>query len=178
MGADTAPDAIAMLKQEHREVEDLFAKFENAGGTARKKEIARTICKELVIHSMIEEEIFYPCFRRRIEDDLLDEAYVEHDGAKVLIAEIDAMDPDDDFFEAKVLVLKEQIEHHVKEEEKPGEGVFFEARETGEDMDALADRMRARREELEAEIDEKGLPTPETRSFVGAEVETGEPVEN
>ena len=74
-------DAIMLLKADHREVEDLFEKFENASGQERKREIAEKICNELKIHSMIEEEIFYPAFRGKIEEDTLDDAYVEHDGA-------------------------------------------------------------------------------------------------
>src|SRR3546814_2494057 len=80
-------DAIALLKADHRKVEDLFEQFEKAGSPARKKTLARQICLELKIHTLIEEEIFYPAFRGRIEDDTLDEAYVEHDGAKLLRSE-------------------------------------------------------------------------------------------
>ncbi|MGZ8369763.1 MAG: hemerythrin domain-containing protein [Caulobacteraceae bacterium] len=169
-----AQDAIALLKADHRTVEELFAKFDKASGSEQKQRLAKQICLELVVHSMIEEEIFYPTFRGRIPDDLLDEAYVEHDGAKVLIAEIDASGPDAEFYDAKVKVLQEEIEHHVQEEEKPGEGIFYEARNTGEDMAALGERMRMRKEELVARFQSEGLPAPETRTFSGAEVEYGE----
>ena len=84
-----APDAIALLKEDHRKVEDLFEKFEKARADERQQALAREICTELTIHAMIEEEIFYPACHGQIEDeDLLDESYVEHDGAKVLISEI------------------------------------------------------------------------------------------
>ena len=90
---------------------------------------------------MIEEEIFYPAFRGKIEDDLLDEAYVEHDGAKVLINDIEAGGPDEQFYDAKVKVLSEEIEHHVEEEEKPAEGMFAQCRKTDVDLVALRDAM-------------------------------------
>src|SRR5690606_17662979 len=114
-------DAIALLKADHREVEDLFEKYENASGTERKRKLAEQICNELKIHTVIEEEIFYPALRGKIEDDLLDESYVEHDGAKVLINDIMAGSPEEDFYDAKVTVLSEEIEHHVGEEEKRSE---------------------------------------------------------
>ena len=151
-------DAIALLKHDHREVEDLFKKFQNAGGTERKWQLAQQICNELKIHSMIEEEIFYPTFEGKVDDDLYHEAYVEHDGAKVLINDIMASGNGDEFFEAKVTVLCEEIQHHIKEEEKPGEGFFAQARGAGIDMVALRDRMMARKQELKAQAENGGLP--------------------
>ena len=151
-------DAIALLKADHRTVEELFARFENASGDGRKEKIAREICTELKIHTMLEEEIFYPAFEGRIEQDLLDEAYVEHDGAKVLINDIEAGGPDDDYYEAKVTVLQEQIEHHVEEEEKPKEGMFAQCRDTEVDLVELRDRMLARKAELMAQAEAGGLP--------------------
>jgi hemerythrin superfamily protein len=94
-------DAIMLLKADHRTVEDLFEKFQKAKGDDKKMQIATQICNELKIHTMLEEEIFYPAFRGKIEDDILDEAEVEHDGAKVLINDLMANGPDDDHFEAK-----------------------------------------------------------------------------
>ena len=138
-------DAIAMLKADHRKVEDLFAAFEKATGKAKKQALADQICLELKVHTVLEEEIFYPACRSRIEEDLLNEAYVEHDGAKLLINEIEAGGPEEDFYDAKVKVLSEMIEHHVKEEEMRSEGMFSQARAAGLDMDALADAMRARK---------------------------------
>ncbi|MDP2213953.1 hemerythrin domain-containing protein [Phenylobacterium sp.] len=168
-------DAIKLLKDDHREVEDLFEQFEKATTKDRKAKIVEKICTELTVHSLIEEEIFYPTFRGKIEDDLLDEGYVEHDGAKMLIAELMAGDPDDAFYDAKVSVLSEEIEHHVKEEERPSEGMFAQCRRTDVDLVALADRMQARKDELMAMIKANGLPAPETRSFKGAKVVFGEP---
>ena len=151
-------DAIALLKADHRAVEELFAKFEDANGKDRKLKLAEQICNELKIHAQIEEELFYPAFQGKIEDDTLDEAYVEHDGAKVLINDLVANAPNDDFFEAKVKVLSEEIKHHVREEEMPREGMFTQARATGVDLVALRDRMLARKEELKAKAENGGLP--------------------
>ncbi len=155
-----AKDAVALLKEDHRTVEDLFARFEKASGDGRKQELATEICTELSIHAQIEEEIFYPACEGKVEEDLLKEAYVEHDGAKVLIGEIMAGEPSDEFYDAKVKVLQEQIEHHVQEEEKRLEGLFSQARAAGLDMDELGEQLRARKEELKADIDANGLPQP------------------
>lgn len=143
----TYTDAIALLKADHRTVEDLFAKFESASD-AKKPDLARQICNELKIHTIIEEEIFYPALKGKIEEETWTEAYVEHDGAKVLINDIMASSPEDDFFDAKVKVLSEEIKHHVHEEEARGEGMFAQAREAGVDMVALRDQMMARKQEL------------------------------
>jgi hypothetical protein len=151
-------DATHLLAQDHRKVEGLFEQFEKAGGDGRKEKLARQICTELKIHSMIEEEIFYPALRGKIDDDDLDEAYVEHDGAKVLINEIEAGGPDDDFYDAKVKVLQEQIEHHVEEEEKSRGNLFQQARATDVDLEALGRQMAARKEELMRLADVEGLP--------------------
>jgi hypothetical protein len=158
MAKEEFTDAIALLKADHRTVEELFEKFQNAGGSERKWEIAQQICNELKIHAMIEEEIFYPTFEGKIDDDLYHEAYVEHDGAKVLINDIMASGGDGEFFDAKVTVLCEEIEHHVKEEEKPGEGFFSQARDTDVDMVELRDRMMARKQELMEQAENGGLP--------------------
>jgi hypothetical protein len=93
-----------------------------ASGDGRKQKLATQICLELSVHAKIEEEIFYPACEGKVDEDLLKEAYVEHDGAKLLIAEIMAGEPSDEFYDAKVTVLQEQIEHHVEEEEKRLEG--------------------------------------------------------
>jgi len=157
-------DAIALLKADHRKVEDLFEQFEKASGSASKRELAHQICVELKIHTAIEEEIFYPAFRGKIEDDTLDEAYVEHDGAKVLVNDIEAGSPGDDFYDAKVKVLSEEIKHHVHEEEMPSEGMFAQCRKTDVDLVALRDAMLARKQELMAQAETGGLPPAETRA--------------
>lgn len=158
MAENSFTDAIALLKADHRKVEGLFEQFENSKSSATKGKLARQICTELKIHTAIEEEIFYPAFRGKIESDTLDEAYVEHDGAKVLINDIEAGSPSDDFYDAKVTVLSEEIKHHVKEEEARGEGMFAQCRQTDVDLVALRDQMLARKQELVAQAKASGLP--------------------
>ena len=177
MSKATKPDAIALLKADHRKVADLFEKFESAKGANAKKAVAQEICTELCIHTMIEEEIFYPACKGKVEDDQMDEAYVEHDGAKVMIAELLNGSPDDEFYDAKMKVLSEEIKHHVKEEEQPGEGIFAQARDGKLDLDALGDRMAARKEQLKVKFKAEGLPAPMTRSFTGHKLQQGHTVE-
>lgn len=165
MATKQQPDAIALLKADHRKVEDLFEKFESSKSADKKAQLAQQICTELTVHTMIEEEIFYPACKGQIEDDTLEEAYVEHDGAKLLIAEIEAGSPNDAYYDAKVKVLSEQIKHHVKEEEMRSEGMFAQARDAGLDVEALGQQMAARKEELLSQIKSDGLPTPRTNTF-------------
>jgi hypothetical protein len=174
--ADGNADAIALLKADHRTVEHLFEQFEAAKGTAKKQALAKQICAELTVHATIEEEIFYPACKDKVENDLLNEGYVEHDGAKVLMAEIEAGRPDEQFYDSKVKVLSEQIEHHVGEEERPSTGIFSQARAAGLDMGTLGAQLAARKKELTAQFATAGVPTPETRTFTGAAVDKGVPV--
>jgi len=156
-------DAIALLKADHRQVEEWFGQFEKARNDERKQELASKICKALEVHTTIEEEIFYPAFLQATEDlKLHHEAAIEHDAAKKLIAEIEASSPDDEYFDAKVKVLSEMIKHHVKEEEQPG-GMFAEARKSDMDLEALGERMAARKAELKAAETEEGDDTPPRR---------------
>lgn len=159
------PDAVALLKADHRKVAALFESFEAAKDSRKKQALAEQICMELTVHTKIEEDIFYPACEGAVEEDLLKEAYVEHDGAKVLIAEIEAGDPSDEYYDAKVKVLSEMIEHHVEEEEKRVEGMFSQARKAGLDMDSLGERMAAEKAQLIAGYKANGLPTPETPTF-------------
>jgi hemerythrin superfamily protein len=158
-------DAIALLKEDHRTVEELFAKFEKASGDDRKQSIAEEICLDLSVHAQIEEEIFYPACEGKVDEDLLKESYVEHDGAKVLIAEILAGGPDDEFYDAKVKVLSEEIEHHVEEEEKRMEGLFAQARKAGLDMDSLGQELAARKQQLTEQFKASGIPTPQLKTM-------------
>jgi hypothetical protein len=176
--AEVKKDAIALLKADHRAVEALFEKFEKAKGAQSKKALATEICMELSIHATIEEELFYPACKGKVEQDLLSESYVEHDGAKVMIAELLASQPDDEFYDAKMTVLSEEIKHHVKEEERPGEGVFAQARDGGLDMDALGEKMLARKEQLMKKFKAEGLPAPTTRSFRGHKLQQGHTMES
>lgn len=163
-------DAIALLKEDHRKVEDLFEQFEKAKGDGRKQKLALEICTELTIHTVLEEEIFYPALEGKIDEDLLKESFVEHDAAKVMIAEIEAGEPSDEFYDAKVKVLSEEIEHHVEEEEKPKEGLFAQARAADVDLDALGEQMAMRKARLQSEIKSGGLPAPESTTFEEVEV--------
>ena len=145
------PLAISLLKKDHREVDAMFDEYEQLEEDAEKLALFQKIALALKVHTQIEEEILYPEERGQVEDDLLDEAYVEHDGAKKLIAEIEAMKPSDEFYDAKVKVLGEYIKHHVKEEEQPG-GVFSQAKRGDEDLDEMGKRLKARKEELMASL--------------------------
>ena len=168
------PDAIALLKADHRKVEELFEKYESA--RSKKADIARQICMELTIHTMIEEEIFYPaCRKAGVDSDTMDEANVEHDGAKSLIAELENGKPDDAYYDAKVKVLSEEIKHHVKEEEKRG-GIFSQIKDSEVDLKALGEQIAARKEELMAEFGKSGIPAPVTRSMTAKSIEQGQPI--
>ena len=162
MAADTQfTDGLQLLAADHRKVEGLFAEFEKASGASAKEQLVRQICTELKVHSMIEEEIYYPAIRGKVEEDALDEAYVEHDSAKLLINELEAADPDESFYDAKVKVLQELIEHHVMEEEKQRENLFQQTRAADIDLVALGARLAARKQELLARAEREGLPPAE-----------------
>jgi hemerythrin superfamily protein len=157
-------DAISLLKADHRQVESWFSSFEKARSELRKQQLASKICSALKVHTRIEEEIFYPAFLEQAQDeDLHHEAIVEHDGAKKLIAEIEAAAPTDEYYDAKVTVLSEMIKHHVKEEEQPG-GMFAEARDSDMDLQELGRQLEARKAELMGEdASEDDMPPPSSR---------------
>jgi hemerythrin superfamily protein len=162
-------DAVTLLKADHRKVDSLFKKAEKAKGSAKEKLVAQ-ICNELIIHTTIEEEVFYPaCRSDDVEEDKLDEAQIEHDGAKVLINELMDAGSDSPMYDAKVKVLSEYIKHHVKEEEQPRTGLFAEAKRKGVDMIALGAKMKARKQELTEQAEGEGLPRPKPKSLQGAE---------
>ncbi|CAN5485001.1 hypothetical protein BH09PSE5_BH09PSE5_04680 [soil metagenome] len=147
-------DAIALLTKDHKDVKTLFKKYEKLvkaeADDAEKKECAETICQMLTVHAQIEEEIFYPAARESIEEeDLLDEAEVEHASAKDLIAQIQSMEPSDDLYDAKVTVLGEYIDHHVKEEE---EEMFPKVKKSKLDTIEVGHQLMARKEELMGEM--------------------------
>ena len=142
--------AVKLLTDDHNKVKKLFKEFEKLkdgdGGAKEKSAIVGEICLELTIHAKVEEEIFYPAVRESIdEEDLMDEADVEHAGAKSLIAELVGMKPGDDHYDAKVTVLGEYIDHHVKEEQ---EEMFPKAKRAKLDMGELGERIMQRKEEL------------------------------
>ena len=163
-------DAISLLKADHRQVEGWFSSFEKTRSEARKQQLATKICSALKVHTRIEEEIFYPDFLRTVqEEDIHHEAVVEHEGAKKLIAEIEAATPDE-YYDAKVTVLSELIKHHVKEEEQPG-GMFAKARKSEMDLADLGRRMAARKKQL---MNSSGSSSPKrSRTERGAGVAQG-----
>ncbi len=153
-----ALDAIALLIADHKKVRGLFSRFEKLmdqeGVDDEKAELVKQICNELKVHIQVEEELFYWVVRPAIDDDdLIDEAEVEHAGARDLIAQIEAMQPGDELYDAKVVVLGEQIEHHVKEEE---DEMFPKARKARVNTVELAEQMMERKLEIMAEM---GLPS-------------------
>lgn len=147
-----APDAIKLLKDDHRQVEAWFDEFEDTNSASKKQKLASQICLALRVHTRIEEEIFYPaCREAGVEEDMMDEADVEHDGAKKLIEEIEAGKPGDDHWDAKVKVLSEMIKHHVKEEEQRG-GMFAKAKQADLDLKDLGAALKTRKDELMKEM--------------------------
>ena len=145
-------DAIKLLEADHRQVEKWFKEFEATNGEKTKTKLVEQICLALKVHTQIEEEIFYPASREAFSSDqeeMVDEAVVEHASAKNLIAEIEAMEVGDDLFDAKVHVLMEMIEHHVEEEEKE---YFPAARKTDMDMETLGLQMAERKEQLMGQL--------------------------
>ncbi|KTA77776.1 hemerythrin domain-containing protein [Aeromonas salmonicida] len=139
-------DAIALLRADHKEVSDLFADYEKTRSNAKKKALVAKICSELSVHTQIEEEIFYPAIKTALKDKLLvPEATIEHGGIKDLIAQLEGAEPDGEMYDAKVKVLSEYVEHHVKEEQT---GMFQKAKTTSLDLVELGARMAARKADL------------------------------
>ena len=147
-----AIDAIALLTTDHKKVKKLFKDFEKLKdhGSAKEKEaLVDEICQELTIHAQVEEEIFYPLAREVInDDDLMDEAIVEHAGAKELIAQLVSTRATEPFYDAKVTVLGEEIAHHVEEEETD---MFVKVKKSKLDLAAVGERMAERKTELQGE---------------------------
>ena len=148
---DAPRDAIALLKQDHRTVSALFEEFEKAD-EEEQATIAQRVCQLLTVHAQIEEELLYPAAKEAFEgeeedEDLVNEAEVEHGSAKELIAKIEGMSSGDEHFKATVTVLGEYIKHHVKEEE--GE-LFPKIKKSDLDLDALGQELAARADELMA----------------------------
>ena len=149
-----APDALDLLKADHDKVKNLFREFDSLRGNddvdERKGELVDEICYELTVHTMIEDEIFYPVLRSSIEDDdMMDEADVEHAGARELISQLEVMYPGDDHYDATVTVLGEEIAHHIDKEETD---MFDAARRAGIDLDELGEQLAARKEELDEDL--------------------------
>jgi hemerythrin superfamily protein len=162
--ASTSQDAIELLTADHKSVKSLFQAFEKIKGREdaedEKVELVQRICSELTIHATIEEEIFYPAVRAAIDDqDLMDEADVEHASAKDLIAQLESASPGDDQYDAKVTVLAEMIDHHVKEEE----GEMFPKARKAIDVDDIGADLAARKAELGEEMGLVEMRKPEAK---------------
>ena len=161
MAESKSHDAITLLKQDHREAEKLFKQFEEAKGEGRKEKLARQICLALSVHFQLEEQIFYPACEGTVDEEELKEGFVEHDAAKLMVAEIEANDGgEDEYFDTKVHVLQEEIEHHIKEEEGPN-GIFAQARKGKLDLESLGEQLATRKKELTANYKAEGVPQPE-----------------
>jgi hemerythrin superfamily protein len=157
-GSGNSTDAIVALTADHKRVKELFKEFatlkEKRGDKDEEKlELVKRICRELKVHTAVEEQIFYPAVREQIDDgDLMDEALVEHAGAKDLVEQLESMDVEDDLYDAKVTVLGEQIDHHVKEEEGT---MFPKAKKAKLDTKALGAEMAQRKSQLQAMLEEE-----------------------
>jgi hemerythrin-like domain-containing protein len=144
-------DAIALLKADHKEVSDLLERFEKARSTTKPK-LAQQICDALTVHAQIEEEIFYPAAREALGEDgeeLLNEAKVEHESLKELIAKIKDSSGDDELFDANVKVLGEYVKHHVKEEQNE---IFPLCRKSDMDLVAIGEELAGRKKELMTQL--------------------------
>ena len=162
------PTAIDLLKDDHEKVKKAFKEFEkmDRSDTETCRQVVRTVCDDLRVHTTLEEEIFYPACEGTVDESELKEGYVEHDAAKLLIAEIEAAEQgtDDDFFDTKVHVLSEEIEHHIKEEEGPN-GIFAQARKGKLDTEALGEKIAERKKELKQRYEADGLPQPKLKTM-------------
>lgn len=143
------PDAIALLRADHKEVSELFDQFEKSRSAAKKQQLVAQICTALTVHAQIEEEIFYPEVQAALKDkELVPEARVEHQSIKDLIAAVQGVEPDGEDYDAKVKVMSEWVKHHVKEEQNE---MFPKAKKAGLDLAELGERLQQRKDELMAE---------------------------
>jgi hemerythrin superfamily protein len=153
----TPSDAIDILTSDHRKVKELFKDYAALAQTApvaTRMALILQICAELATHTAVEEELFYPAVRKAIkDDDLVNEAEIEHDTAKFLIKQLLPVKPDDEYLHAKVTVLREYIKHHINEEESE---MFPKVRKAQLDLSALGQQMMDRKAALQAQ-----LTTPE-----------------
>jgi len=168
-GRNKETDAIALLTADHKNVKALFKQFEQLkeqdDTDEQKARLVEQICNELTVHAQVEEELFYPAVREAIsDDDLMDEADIEHASVKELVAQLEELEPGDDHYDARVTVLSEYIEHHTKEEEGQ---MFVQARKADVNTAELGKRIAERKEELRAELgieEEDQAASPSARS--------------
>ncbi len=162
-------DALDLLKADHTHVKAIFKKYQtlvdNGGSKREKMALVKDACNALAVHAQIEEEIFYPALQGAAENSELAEAFVEHDCAKDLIGQLEQMSDDQAIFDAKFVVLGEQVKHHIDEEE---EELFSKARKAKLDLQALGMQMLARKEELEREpsFPDRPIPREEAPAYV------------
>ena len=144
-----SPDAVSLLRADHKLVSGLFEQFEKARATAKKQQLVAQICLELTVHAQVEEEIFYPAAQAALKDkELVPEARVEHQSIKDLIAAVEGVEPGGEDYDAKVKVMSEWVKHHVKEEQNE---MFPKAKKAGLDMAELGERIQQRKQELMAQ---------------------------
>ena len=144
--ASKPKDAIALLKADHKLVNELFEQYEKSRSVAKKKQLVSQICTELTVHAQVEEEIFYPAVKQALKDkELIPEATVEHATLKDLIAQVEGIEPDGEMFDAKIKVMSEYVKHHVKEEQNE---IFPKAKATKLDMVELGSQLTERKAEL------------------------------
>jgi len=144
-----AQDATALLRADHKLVSSLFAEYEKARSSSKKKHLVSQICTELTVHAQVEEEIFYPAVKLALKDDeLVPEASVEHATLKALIAQVEGVEPEGEMFDAKIKVMSEYVKHHVKEEQNE---MFPKAKSTRLDMVELGAKLSERKAELLAQ---------------------------
>ena len=149
-------DAVSLLTSDHAEVRQMFEEYrqllDDNAGDDRRGELAGQICSALTVHAEIEEDVFYPALRERLDDELLlDQAEVEHASVRDLVEQIESMEPDDALFDARVLVLAEYVEHHAQEEESE---IFPQAEQSGIDLDELGAELAERKHELMVELED------------------------
>ncbi len=155
--AKKTPDAIALLRADHKKVNDLFEQFKKTRSAAKKKQIVSQICLELTVHAQIEEEILYPEVQAALKDkELVPEAKVEHQSVKDLIAAVEGVEPDGEDYDAKITVMGEWVKHHVKEEQNE---MFPKVKNSKLDLVEMGERLQQRKEELMAEMmNGQGMP--------------------
>jgi hemerythrin-like domain-containing protein len=164
-------DAIQVLEEDHVKVEKAFERFEKLedDDADEKQQIVSTVCSDLKVHTVIEEEILYPRLREALSDDdeiadLMDEAEVEHTSAKEMIQQLEGMSPGDDLYDAKFTVLCEYVKHHVKEERNE---IFPKAKKSDLDLDAMGEELEARKRELAAQLEEEDSDAATSRASTG-----------
>lgn len=164
MGAAPAPDAIALLTDDHRRMQALFADYDQARGSLRKRQVVVAICTELTVHAIVEEELLYPACRTLLGDAIHEEIEADREAAVAMVADMLGMGPDSEHYDGMVRAMRRHLEHHILTEEGPG-GLFDRLRRSGMDLAHLGRRMRARRRGLLGDLEQVGFVASEARTF-------------